>query len=983
MIRRSGDQVRVTVQMVSTATGAQIWGGQLDETFTSLMRLEDGLAKLVAEALIPRLNEEERALLQKRDTDNPQAYEAYLRGRYYWTAYTVDSMAKALVCFLDAIDKDPGYARAHAGVADYYNLAGVWSILPAEESFAAAKRAALSALALNPNLPETQTAYGYAVWNHEWDSQTAERCLRRAIELNESYPPVHTCLAFLLSAKGKHAEAIAEADRALELDPLTPGIASSRSLILLFAGEVDRALEAAQAAIQPTSENATVLLSYSLAANAKQDHKEAIAKARRAVAVSDTSRARATLAAALALAGEETEARQHLKSLCETARDLPVSHYDLALIYIALQENERALASLEKCAANREWWIRFLPVDRRFARLQRMPRYTALTKLLAEQPSSPSNAPAAVTPRHGSSRTWIKWVWIAAAVAAVGLVMAVVLPHLTIEDASYFRTPQFTKITTSGNATVAAISPDGRYVAYALNEAGKFSLWVRQVSFANGVRIVPASRSIFRGLTFSRDGAYIYYVLYDNNRITRGTLYRVPALGGMPQKVADQVSGAVSLSPDNLRQAFIRSDYKTGVDELIIANLDGGGQARLASRTYPQHFAYSSAPAWSPDGQVMAVASENTDARGFYINLVGIRLKDHSERILCPRRWQYIEQVAWLPDRRGILVVGKDQEASFQQIWYVPLSSGEPRRLTNDLNDYYGISVTMDAHTLVSAQAQTLTNVWKQSGNSARRITPGYGRFFDLSIAPNGNIVYASDASGNADIWLMDGEGGANRQLTSRAHRNYSPSVSPDGRLIAFHSNRSGTWNIWTMDTEGGNLKQLTNEANDSNWPVWTPDGQSIVYHHIASKGYQTIWKIPAAGGTPVQLTDHFSMRPDVSPKDGSIACWYAEEAGNPKWELAVLPPDGGAPLKRFAIPATTSVDSTLRWTADGKGISYADVQGGVSNIWIQSVEGGPPRQITNFNSDRIFSLDWSDRGDLTYSRGLRTYDIVLITDSK
>jgi Tol biopolymer transport system component len=184
------------------------------------------------------------------------------------------------------------------------------------------------------------------------------------------------------------------------------------------------------------------------------------------------------------------------------------------------------------------------------------------------------------------------------------------------------------------------------------------------------------------------------------------------------------------------------------------------------------------------------------------------------------------------------------------------------------------------------------------------------------------------------------------------------------------------------MNPDGSDQKQLTTGVKDSNWPVWTPDGKFLVYHHIGAKGFQTIWKIPSEGGAPNQLTEHLAMHPAVSPRDGTIACWYSDDPATPRWELAILPPDGGRPLKRFTFPATTSVDSTLRWTPDGKGIAYTDFQGAVNNVWVQNIEGGPPRQITNFNTDRIFSFDWSRTGELVYSQGLRTSDIVLITDA-
>ena len=985
LIRRSGDQMRITVHLVNVRTGAQLWAGQIDQTFTTLLALEDALARLAAEALVPRLNAEERELLGTRDTDNPEAWEAYMRGRFHRTGYSAESMAQALVCFMDAIAKDPNYSRAWAAVADYYNWAGAWNVLPPAESFKAAMNAATRAISLNPDLPEGQTAWAYSVWNNDWDWDTAERAFRRALDLNDSYAFAHNCLAFLLSARGRHAEAIAAADRALALDPLAPGVAAGRCLILYYAREIDQACEAARTAISVTGANPTMLSSYAWIASAKRMHADAIGNARRAAEASDSNWVLATLAAVLASAGEETEARRHLAQLTARAETLPICRYDLALIHVALRDQDAAIACLEESAASREWWIRFIAVDWRFEPLSQHPAFKALCAKVAAPPQSPgrlleaSRPPAPVPPRYRVPR---KLIW--AALVFVIIAGAIGWWQFANRPDSFFHAPQFTKITTSGNATAAAISPDGHYVAYALDEAGKFSLWVRQVSIANGVRILPESRSIFRGLTFSRDGAYIYYVIYDNNLITRGSLYRVPTLGGTPTKVADEVSGAVSLSPDNRREAFLRSDFRTGIDELIVGEVDGARQTRIAARKYPQHFAYSSAPAWSPDGQMIAIASENTDKLGFYVSVVGVRLKDRAEKVLSKRRWQYVEQMSWLPDNRGILLVGKDQEASFQQIWHITSPVDEPRRLTRDLNDYYGISVSANSQAIVSAQSQMLTNVWELSRSGAsRRITPGYGRYFDLSLAPANAIAYASDASGSADIWAMDRNGGSQRQLTSSAHRNYSPSVSPDGNRIAFHSNRTGTWNIWTMNTDGGDLQQLTSDANDSNWPMWTPDGKYLVYHHIASAGYQTIWKIPSTGGTPVQITDRFSLRPAVSPKDGTVACWYTEQPANPKWELAILPPNGGPPLKTFPMPSTTSVESMIRWTPDGRGIAWIDEKDGVSNILVQTIDGAPPRQITNFNSDRIFSFDWSKSGDLVYSRGLRTNDIVLITDAR
>ncbi|HKD05453.1 MAG TPA: protein kinase [Bryobacteraceae bacterium] len=989
LVRRSSDQVRITVQLVSVRSGAQLWGAQLDETFISLMRLEDSLARLTAEAIIPRLNAEERELLGKRDTNNPLAYDAWLRGRYHWSTYRPEGMAQALVCFMDAIGKDPKFARAHAGVAEYYNWAGAWNVLPPAESFAAAKDAAVRALELDSALAETQAAYGRAIWNNELAWREAEQALNRALDLNESYLLAHTSLAFLMSAEGRHRQAVARARAAAALDPFSPGVAACLCLALFNAGELDQTVDAAKKA-GGTDSNPTAMLGAAWALSEMNRGAEAISQARLALSISrEDPWALATLAFALASAGDRQESRQILTRLQERSVSLPTSQYHLALIHCALGEEDQALERLEQAAADQDWWIRFAAVDRRLRRLRGKPRFEAIvSKLdipgdLSDVVLTGSGSVASSAPVNRARSKPKRAIWIAAAAAAVVAAFGAYWLQFAKPAGMVFRAPQFTKITTTGNATAAAISPDGQYVAYALDEGGKSSLWVRQVSIANGVRILPKSDFIYRGLTFSRDGAWIYYVIYDNNQITRGALYRVPTLGGSAHKVADSVSGAVSLSPDNRRTAFLRTDLRLDEDQLVVSGVDGSNPATVARRKHPRRFAYSSAPAWSADSKMIAVASEATDSEGFYISVVGVRLKDGAETVLTRRRWQYVEQMAWLPAPRGLLLVGSDPESSFQGIWQVLSTKEEPRPVTNDLSSYYGISITADSSAMVTAQAQTLTNIWMLTpGGRPRRVSAGYGRYFDLSSAGD-LIFYASDASGHADIWSLNPDGGNQRQLSSNVHRNYSPSASPDGRSVAFHSNRSGTWNIWRMSRDGGDVKQLTADANDSNWPVWTPDGQSLVYHHIGAHGYQTIWKISADGGKPFQITDHFALRPAVSPKDGTIACWYSENAANPQWMIAVLPPNGGRPLKTFPFSPTVSIDSVLRWTPDGKGISYTDFRDGASNVWVQSIEGGPPRQVTDFNSDRLFSFDWARNGDLIYSRGLRTDDIVLITDAK
>ena len=547
-----------------------------------------------------------------------------------------------------------------------------------------------------------------------------------------------------------------------------------------------------------------------------------------------------------------------------------------------------------------------------------------------------------------------------------------------------FQTTQITKLTTDGITDGAAISPDGRYVAYSTYESGKMALWVRQVDNAARARIAGPFDANIGNITFSPDDAFVHFSLHYKNEPARFSVYRVSTLGGAVQREMDTVAGAISISADCSRVAILRTDQPGGSDELISARIDGTGEQRIAVRKHPERFASTSPPAWSPDQKQLAVAVNATDAAGFFVDLQVVDVRDGSAVALHRPRWQTVGRIAWMPNGRGLLVIGQEHTSSFHQIWYVPYRRGTPKRITNDLNDYATVSSTVDSRELITVQSQNFTNVYvlkNGKADAAAQITPGGGRYFDLSWGPDGHLVYASDASGSADLWTMDIDGSGQRQLTQGAGRSYSPAVSPDGKTVAFHSNRSGGWNIWRMDLDGSNARPLTSDTHDSNWPQFTPDGRWVVYHHTGADALWDLWKVPVDGGTPVQLTSKLSTHPAISARDGRIACWYSENAANPKWTIAILPPNGGSPEKLFVMPHTVIPDTTLRWTPDGTGITYLDFRGGAANLWIQPIDGSAPKPLTNFTGGMIYSFEWSRDGKLAYSRGTRTTDAVLIRD--
>jgi Tol biopolymer transport system component len=422
-----------------------------------------------------------------------------------------------------------------------------------------------------------------------------------------------------------------------------------------------------------------------------------------------------------------------------------------------------------------------------------------------------------------------------------------------------------------------------------------------------------------------------------------------------------------------------------------VANADGTNEQVIATRKWPDRLSYdlAVAPVWTKDDQSLDLPLVKNDARGYYYGIYEIRLDTKAEKTiaLSQQRFEQPYHVTLLADLSGIITSGKIQGASFAQVWLLGVD-GSARAITNDLSDYQGADLTDDSTALVTVQTQTLSNIWLGAKGDVTRqtqITSGLGRYFDLSWAPDDKIVYASDASGSADIYEVAANGGEVKQLTSGMNRNYAPTVSPDNRFIAFHSNRSGIFQIWRMDRDGSNPVQLTTGNSESNWPRFSADGKWVFYEHFEAGVSGTLWKVAVEGGTPIKVTEGFSLRPAISPDGKWLGFWQNDGKSDSRWHLTQMSLETGKVIKTFDVAPSVHVqwDTQLRWTADSKSLAYLDTKAGIENIWTQSIEGGPAKQLTNFNESKIFSFGWSRDGALVTSRGVLTSDVVLISDAK
>ena len=554
-----------------------------------------------------------------------------------------------------------------------------------------------------------------------------------------------------------------------------------------------------------------------------------------------------------------------------------------------------------------------------------------------------------------------------------------------------FQQINVTKLTTNGSAIFAAISPDRKYVSYIKSEGGKESLWLRQIGTAANVEIISPKDGHYAGVMFAPDGNFIYYG-YAAPTDDFWQIYKVPTLGvgATPVKVNPE-EGPASVSRDGKRMAFVRFDRAKRADFLKVANVDGSNEQIVATRSWPERLSYdiSATPAWTNNDQTLTLAMVNNDTAGFYFTLYEIDLNSHAEKTipLAPLRFEQPSRITLLSDGNGVVTSGKAQGASFAQVWLLG-RDGSARSITNDLSDYRDAGVTDDAGALVTVQNQMLANLFMAQSNdlqNQKQITFGLGRYFDLSWTPDNKILYASDASGSADIFETAADGTGVKQLTSGMKRNYAPSVSPDNRYIVFHSNRSGTFQIWRMDRDGSNPVQLTSTTPECNWPTFSPDSKWVFFQHFELGKAVSLWKIPVDGGTPSRVSPPgTALRPVVSPDGKWLGFWQNDGDTNSKWRLAVMSLESEKIVNRFDVSPTVHVqwDTQLRWMPDSRGLAYVDTRAGVQNLWVQLLDGSATKQLTNFNETDIFAYDWSKNGTLITSRGVVTGDVVLITDA-
>jgi TolB-like protein/DNA-binding winged helix-turn-helix (wHTH) protein/Flp pilus assembly protein TadD len=386
-VLRSGDRVRITVQLVQAATDRRLWGNSYEGDLREVFTLQSEVAGRIADEIHVALTPPDRARLARVRGTNPDAYLAYSQGRFLWNKRTEEDLKKAIGHFQQAIEKDPNYALNYDGLADSWVSLGWYSYLSPAETFPHAKAAVTKALSLDDSLAEAHTSLAFVSLYYDWDWAKAEREFRRAIDLNPNYANAHHWYAEFLSLVGQHEQAIAESERARELDPLSNIINTWVGSRYFFARQYDQAIEQYRNAVEMDPHFVPARLVLGQAYEQKRMLQEANAELERAVDLSGGSPVYvASLAHARGLAGRPTEAMKLLEDLKKIAERRFVSSYDLALAHLGMGEDAKALELLGQAVEERSPRVVFLGVDPRFDRLRADAQFSKLMRRIGLLP---------------------------------------------------------------------------------------------------------------------------------------------------------------------------------------------------------------------------------------------------------------------------------------------------------------------------------------------------------------------------------------------------------------------------------------------------------------------------------------------------------------------------------------------------------------------------------------------------------------------
>ena len=593
--------------------------------------------------------------------------------------------------------------------------------------------------------------------------------------------------------------------------------------------------------------------------------------------------------------------------------------------------------------------------------------------------SSSSSSLAAAAREHKTGLGVISAVGLLLVVAAGFGIYSLFFSHGSVP----FQSIKIAKVSGTHNARMGAMSPDGKYLAYVLNEEGNESLWLRHMATESNVQIVKPEHVRYDAMCFSLDGSYIYFT---HSEVASGPasqdydLYRTPVLGGNPQLLIKDIDSTPSFSPDGQRFVFVRAnDPEPGKYFVLIANADGSGEKTILTGSMAVPL---SAPVWSPDGTVIAgLVYPLTE--GNLSSLVTIDPVNGSQKTVYRTTDIVINNQAWLPRQNGLAMTfaGPDTSYRQQQIGIVSYPRLQFRQVTADTNDYSSLSVSSDGSTIASVMRQPSRDVYVSTGakpdySDAKQVSSGE-LLWSVSWSGDNKLLAEQDATIKA--MGLDGTGNSlpmEKDTSAQNPHGCGDSLVVFTRAIA----KTGTRNLWVSSVDGTGLRQLTT-GNFEDRAACSPDGKWVFFVDATHFAYM---KIPLSGGKPepwLNASAESRASFDVT-RDGKMAVLGSYDFKVRKPTIFLFSLETGQMIKNFEYDSRH--EGVLRFSPDGKGFVYPIRDKGVDNLYLQPLNGGPGRQLTNFTSLKIYSYQWSPDGkQLALVRGDSPSDLVLIKDTQ
>jgi Tol biopolymer transport system component/DNA-binding winged helix-turn-helix (wHTH) protein len=534
-----------------------------------------------------------------------------------------------------------------------------------------------------------------------------------------------------------------------------------------------------------------------------------------------------------------------------------------------------------------------------------------------------------------------------------------------------------TKLSDTGKVFHAVISPDGQYMAYTNKVGGKESLWLRHLETANNTQIIPPSDDIYYGLAFSNGGETLFFTRDHAAASDTIDVYRIPLMGGVPLKVAAKTQGWISLSPDDRQISFVRYDEGGIVNRLMVADVDGKNEREIKVSEPPSAFWVN---AFSPDGRTIAAAYGHSLNASRQMGLVEIDVASGELRELTPEKFFHIKDLKWLPNKSGLIFSANQFINDNARIWKLDYQTKTVGLVSKDSVEYSSLSLTRKADKMVATTYSPDFYLYLQNSDSPANFTRSTQARDRFIFTPDGKIVYASDAAGNEDIWIMEADGTNQRQLTTDKSLDFTPLVSPDNRHIFYTSNRTGESQIWRINADGSNQMQITHQ--EGGYPRFiTPDGKWLYYQSALST---KLWKVSTGGGEEILFDEDCGYYQAFSP-DGNLLGFLFRDKETKSTKIKVISPESRKVLKTFDTPAKiTSFAYFLRWRNNSTLAYLIDEINGRAAVWEQELNKDKPQIRQDLGDEDIMDIEYSADGEkFAFIRGNWQHDAFLIKGLK